>query len=296
MPQLRSNRPMIAILLAALMTAAWGQNPGPTTAPAARNTHEMLSAVLWIQTSAEYRFLCEGVYASARDGLDKALADPKWTAVLEQTGPVEQLPPAVIMDIDETVIEHSAFQGELVRRGIAPNSDMWHQSTGKYCYPAVPGALEFIQYARSRGVTVFFVTNREANLQDYTRRNLKQLGVELPASPDTLLVVGEQPGWTSDKSSRRAYVAQTHRILMQFGDDFGDFLAGGGNTIQRRNELAAEHKEMWGRRWFLLPNPLTGSWTTAVMRGAGAMSDGQSLEHRRGLVKGFDALPPLGGE
>src|SRR5262245_3772997 len=137
MHQQSTKRLMFPILLAGAIAAALGQSAAPPSAPAPRNAHEMLNAVLWIQTSAEYRFLCEQVYQTARDGLDKALADTNWTAVLEQTGPVAQLPPAVIMDIDETVIEHSAYQGEVVRRGIAPNSDMWHASTGNYCYPAV---------------------------------------------------------------------------------------------------------------------------------------------------------------
>jgi acid phosphatase len=269
----------------------------PTTAPLAadRNTHEMLSAVLWIQTSAEYRFLCEGVYASARDALDRALADPNWTGAIEQTGDFAKLPPAVIMDIDETVLEHSFYQAELVRRGISPNSRMWRDCVLKYRMPAVPGALEFIKYAQSRNVTVFFVTNRELELQDATRRNLNELGIKLPETPDTLMVAGEQ-GWTSDKTARRILISKSYRILSLFGDDFGDFLPGGGNSVDRRFELAAAHKEMWGRRWFLLPNPLTGSWTSAIMRDAGPLNEMQSLEYRRSLVKGYDSMPLLAPE
>lgn len=284
---------LVTVTIAQTLAPAPAPAPAPATRPAVRDTHEMLSAVLWVQTSAEYRFLCEGVYASARDGLDKALADKTWTAVLEQTGDFSNLPPAVIMDIDETVLEHSFYQAELVKRGISPVSRMWRDCVATYCMPAVPGALEFIKYARSKGITVFFVTNRELELQNDTRRNLMQLGVELPETPDTLLVAGEQPGWTADKSSRRAFVAKTHRILMQFGDDFGDFLAGANNSTERRFELAGAQREMWGRRWFLLPNPLTGSWTTAITRGAPAMNEAASLDHRRSLVKGYDSMPKL---
>jgi acid phosphatase len=278
-----------------LVAAAVAQRLPSTTAPAGavRDTHEMLNAVLWIQTSAEYRYLCEGAYAAARDNLDKALADPTWTAAVEQTGDFSKLPPALILDIDETVLEHSAYQAELVKRGISSNSRAWREFVQQYRTPAVPGAVEFIQYARSRGVTVFFVTNREPELEDATRRNLKELGVDLPESPDTLLVAGEQPGWTSDKSSRRALLARSYRILIQCGDDFGDFLAGANNTPDRRNALAGEHKQWWGRRWFLLPNPLTGSWTVAVTRGASPMSESQSLDYRRLLVKGYDSVPKL---
>jgi acid phosphatase len=91
-------------------------------------------------------------------------------------------------------------------------------------------------------------------------------------------------------------LAKSYRILLQFGDDFGDFLPGSGSSVDRRYELAAAHKEMWGRRWFLLPNPLTGSWTSAIMRDAGALNEPQSLEYRRALVKAFDSMPLLAPE
>ena len=292
------SRLTIAVLLSALTVASRAQDPPPKpgSAPAPRDTHEMLNAVLWIQTSAEYRFLCEGIYASARDALDRALADPTWTAALEQTKDFSQLPPAVIMDIDMTVLEHSGYQGELVKRGLSPTSRMWREFVGKYSMPEVPGAIQFIKYARSRGVTVFFVTNRELELEAGTRRNLIQLGLDLPESPDTLMVVGEQPGWTYDKSSRRSYLARSYRILLQCGDDLEDFLVGGGNDPERRLELAGEHREMWGRRWFFLPNPLTGSWTSVLTRNAGRMNEAQSLDHRRSLVRGYDAMPLLAPE
>lgn len=295
MSTVRLRHLFIVLLSTGLIGLAAAQRiPSASTAPAAtvRDTHEMLNAVLWIQTSAEYRYLCEGAYAAARDNLDKALADPTWTAALEQTGDFSKLPPAVILDIDETVLEHSGYQAELVKRGISSNSRAWREFVQQYKMPPVPGALDFIKYARSRGVTVFFVTNREPELKEGTRRNLKELGVDLSEAPDTLLVAGEQ-GWTSDKSARRAFISRSHRILVQCGDDFGDFLAGAGNTPERRYELAGEHREWWGRRWFILPNPLTGSWTVAVTRGASPMSEAESLEYRRSLVKGYDSVPKL---
>lgn len=284
-----------AILLLAGANLVRGQ-AGPTSGPAVRNTHEMLNAVLWIQTSAEYHFLCEGAYAAGQEALDRGLADPSWSAILEQSGDVSKLSPAVILDIDETVLEHSFYQAELVRRGMSPNSRMWRECVQKYCMPAVPGAVEFVRYARSRGVTVFFVTNREVELREATQKNLAQLGIDLPKETETLLVAGQQPGWTADKSSRRAFIGKNYRVLLQFGDDFGDFLAGGGGSVQQRNELAESHKQMWGRRWFLLPNPLTGSWTSAILRDAGTMGEGQSLEFRRGLVRGYEGTPMLEGK
>jgi acid phosphatase len=170
---------------------------------------------------------------------------------------------------------------------------MWQDCVNTYCMSEVPGALSFIKYARSRGVTVFFVTNRELNLKEATRRNLHQLGIDLPATPETLMVVGDKPDWTADKSSRRALLARSYRVLVQCGDDFGDFLAGRDNTPARRQELAEAHREMWGRRWFLFPNPFTGSWTSAVTRGLARPTGMDPLEFQRSLVKGYDAWPAL---
>ncbi len=249
-----------------------------------RDSHELLTATLWMQTSAEYRADSEAAYRWARTTLDQALADPSWTAALEQTGPVGGLPPAVIMDLDETVLDNARFEGELVKRRTVYSPALWSEWVAMADAEAVPGAVEFIRYAEGKGVSVFYVTNRNQAEEAGTRANLVKLGIIASVNPDRVLVSGEN-GWTSDKTARRAEIAKTHRILMLVGDDLGDFTSGNRAAPAERRALADRHKDKWGERWVLLANPLYGSWDQALYDRE--MTEEQQLERKLEQVRGF---------
>src|SRR5829696_3327072 len=72
--------------------------------------HENLNAVAWMQASVEYEASAMQAYRAAARQLDAALADPSWTAAIEQTADASKLPPAVVLDVDETVLDNSPFQ------------------------------------------------------------------------------------------------------------------------------------------------------------------------------------------
>ncbi len=88
---------------------------------------------------------------------------------------------------------------------------------------AVPGAVDFTKYADSKGVKVFYVTNRTADEEDATRKNMEALGFPMGGNVDTFLMSKEQPDWTSKKGTRRAFIARDYRILLLIGDNYGDF-------------------------------------------------------------------------
>jgi 5'-nucleotidase (lipoprotein e(P4) family) len=253
-----------------------------------RDAHERLTGVLWFQTAAEYRIDSLSKYAQAKRTLDAALADPAWIAATEQAG-ASPLPAksAVIMDLDETVLDNSPFQGELVRQRGVYSDTLWREWVAKESAGLVPGALSFIQYAQSRGVSVFFVTNREKDLEQSTRNNLTALGITLPSDIDAVLASKEQVDWTSDKTSRRRVVAQNHRILMLIGDDLGDFVTGNKAPPTERIALADKYEKFWGERWVLINNPLYGSWEAATFGSDNSKPDAQILKEKRTLVKGF---------
>lgn len=247
--------------LVALLAAC---QPAPPQAPA-RHAHETLNAVLWLQGSAEFKVDTLAKYRQAKVTLDRAIRDRRWTAATEQTGDVSGLRRmAVIMDLDEAVLDNGPFQGELARRQMLYRRDMWNEWVTKAEATALPGALDFIAYAESRGVTVFYVSNRTADGEAATRRNLERLGIRLPADIDTVLLAGERPDWTGDKTTRRAAVAQTHRILMLVGDDMGDFLSAARDTVETRTEAALRYADWWNERWVLIANPAYGSWEAAL--------------------------------
>lgn len=233
------------------------QNEAPSRAD------NRLDAILWQTTSVEYRVLAQMIYATAQTHLERALADPNWTALSAQKDNYQKLPPAVIMDIDETVIDTGAFQSQLARNNARFSSRPWREWQTRNEPAAVPGALEFITAAQARGVTIFFVTNRDHPTEAATRRNLATTGVKLPSDLDTVLCRDERPGWGSDKESRRRYIAQSHRVLMLFGDDLADFISEYRTTPAQRAAAAVKHNT-WGTKWFMLPNPMYGSWEASL--------------------------------
>ena len=229
------------------------------------DTHEKLIPTLWVQTSVEWPASTMQVYRTARLTLDRALKDRKSTAATEQTQPFAKLPPAVILDIDETVLDNAPAQARQVASRTGFVVADWDQWVSEAAAREIPGAAKFCRYAASRKVTVFYVSNREAKSEEDTRRNLKQAGLPLHDSIDTVLLRGERPEWTSEKTTRRKFIAEKYRVLLLIGDDFGDFLPGVRTTVEKRRELAAPHAERWGRDWIMIPNPGYGSWEGALL-------------------------------
>lgn len=232
---------------------------------------------LWQQTSAEYQALCLQTYRQAAERLPSALADPSWTAALEQRQmPPERyrdLPAAVLLDVDDTVLSTSSYQARAILSG-GHDPARWDRWLARADAPALPGAIKFVQQARALGIRPLYVTNRRCALRPGsadpcpqeadTLRNLGQAG--FPVRPDDLLLLGEQPGWDRDKTHRRRYLSERFRILVVIGDDLGDFLAGVRSNVspQQRLELAYQWVDLWGERWFVLPNPVYGSWRRAL--------------------------------
>jgi acid phosphatase len=246
-------------------TAPPASAPGAPAAAAAPAKVALPDSVVWFRTSVEYRAVTTQSYRLATLMLDRALADRAWTAALEQTGEFSSKPPAVILDVDETVLDNSESEERNIREGAAYNETRWAAWCNERKATPIPGALEFTRAAAAKGVAVFYVTNRDRALEEATRDNLAKYGFPLDAGRDTVLTRAERPEWSSsDKSSRRAMVAQDFRVLLLVGDDFGDFVAGARGTLAARQALDQAHAAKWGVKWIALPNPLYGSWKTAA--------------------------------
>jgi acid phosphatase len=245
--------------------------------PARYDGHESLHALLWMQTAVEFRAVAQQAYQQATDALAGALADRAWTAALEQTGDFASLPAAVILDIDETVLDNSPFQGTLVKQGIGFDNALWREWALRGEARGIPGARAFIDAARAHNVEIFYITNREVSLEAATVANLQSLGIIADAAH--VLSRNEEPSWGSDKSSRRARIATSHRVLLVIGDDFNDFVAARTSPAERE-KLATEHAAWWGRRWFMLPNPVYGSWESALYGHDSALTADEALRRK----------------
>jgi acid phosphatase len=271
-------------LLPLLLLVGACTTPRPVTEPAstAVRTNENLNSVLWTQTAAEYAATAIQAYQGATVMLDRALADSTWTAALEQLeqGDYHDLPPAVILDVDETVLDNSAYQARLVQRGTEFSRDTWQAWVREERAAPVPGALAFTQYADERGVTVFYVTNRRHEVEPATRDNLAAWGFPLSEDTDRILTRAEQPDWTGEKETRRAAVAQTHRIVLLLGDNLGDFVPDVDVSVAERADLTQQYAEYWGTRWFVLPNPQYGSWDGALIDYEYGLSRADKLQRK----------------
>jgi acid phosphatase len=251
-------------------------------------THEGLQGALWMQSSAEYRVLCKVTFNQAKLALEAAIKDKEWTACLEQTKDYSELPPAVVLDIDETVLDNSRFQGEIAKEDAGFDPALWAQWVNLKECEGIPGALDFIKYAQSKGVTVFFITNRDRSVEEASRDNLTRLGVQFPESVDTVLTQKEKEAWSSsDKSSRRAAVAASYRILLLLGDDLGDFVSAANYSPSKRIEVAELNLDKWGTKWFLIANPVYGSWDGALYNYDYSLKRPEILKLKWNLLKGF---------
>jgi acid phosphatase len=119
--------------------------------------------------------------------------------------------------------------------------------------------------AHGKGVKIFYITNRKAPLEDGTRKNLAKFGYPVDTSEDMVLTRGEKDEWKSSKKSpRRKHVAANYRVLMVFGDNFGDFVDGYKGSIAERQALYEKNDAMWGSKWYMIANPSYGSWESAA--------------------------------
>ncbi len=277
-----------------------------------------LNTVAWMQTSEEYRALSLGAYNIARQNLDEALEDGTWTALISQVpadsdeaGTLGKLPPAVILDVDETLLGTLPYQAWLVKndRPFTPMS--WNAWVSEASAEAMPGALDFVHYAMQKGVTVFYLSNRDfrgaldlnvngridpgeeqVDLKPLTIANLVRLGF-LPqkgiSNNDSVLLRGEtgkegrvKKGWaSSDKTARRESLSSDYRVVLIMGDDLNDF-------VSYRELHDAEHGDIpgaldpyrarWGRAWIMFPNPIYGSWEKRLYDSRRPLSDAQRIK------------------
>ncbi|NNL48453.1 MAG: 5'-nucleotidase, lipoprotein e(P4) family [Acidimicrobiia bacterium] len=255
-------------------------------APPAR-PHETLNAAVWMQLSAEYEASAIQAYNTALDHLSSALADSSWSAIPNATAH-ERKPPAIIVDVDETVLDNSPFEARMIRGDTVYNRPAWNAWVEERKAEAVPGALRFLNAAAELGVTVFYVTNRSSDLDAATTDNLRSEGFPLPEGPDQVLTRGERDEWTGDKATRRDHVATDYRVLFLAGDDLNDFVSTEDLSTEERSDLVVRYEDFWGERWIMLPNPTYGSWERTINREAEARYRSDRIRAKIGALRAED--------
>ncbi|MGV8941130.1 MAG: 5'-nucleotidase, lipoprotein e(P4) family [Lysobacter sp.] len=270
------NLRTFTVLTCALALSACQHAGGIRTAPAATgmdastSADDNLNAVVWMQTSVEYRAAAIQTYRAAIGQLDAALANPQWDALVpgERANPPAGLKPAVILDIDETVLDNSPYQVRLLRHGLQYDSASWAEWVAEQKAKPVPGVLEFARAASARGITLIYLSNRTEDQKAASLANLRAVG--LPVADDSvylgkgLQVAGCDQVESGAKHCRRQLVGRTYRVLMQFGDQLGDFAQPGPNASAARQALLDQYGGWFGERWWMLSNPSYGDWQPAL--------------------------------
>ena len=225
------------------------------------DAHETLNAALWTQSAAEYAATTLQAYQLAAVNMDQALADTQWTAALEQSGDYAGLPPAIMLDLDQTVLDTSRYNARIILEYGSHAREHFSEWCRESTAPAIPGAKDFIEHASRRGVAVIYVSARREALRDCTTRNLQTLGLPLPGPERLLLSDGTA---ATSKTLQRASTAAQYRILLLVGDNLNDFVSDSKTDPDTRRALVKEHAARWGSEWIILPNPMYGNWEASL--------------------------------
>jgi 5'-nucleotidase (lipoprotein e(P4) family) len=244
---------------------------------------------IYLQTSAEYRACCSGIYKSA---------ELRLATVLEKVC-AKMANPAIVMDMDETVFDNSAFQTFLYKNNLEYTDPLWDDYEENYPQDVtlIPGAMRFIEKAEAWGVTVVFISNRSEQFKKSTEAALEKNGINTCKLSSRLFLRAK--GGTKDKSARRDAVAAKYNVLMYFGDNLRDFseifLASGlpNNpapedclaAIRQRAALADDALCYWGVDWFVLPNPVYGEWEKLIGPDPKAIMHPTSMKPKPELTK-----------
>lgn len=205
-------------------------------------------AAAWQQQAGEYKALCYQAYNLAQMRLDILLQQ-------QYTKPV-----AIVTDIDETVLDNSPYQVHQALQNEEYSDSSWMVWTARVDCDTVPGSLSFLNYAKNKGVAIFYITNRLEQERSVTLKDLQRWG--FPDAVDAHLTMKTT---TSGKEIRRNKVADNYEILLLIGDNLSDFSAVfDKKPLAERNDQARNNAAMFGKKFIVLPNAMYGDWEGAL--------------------------------
>ncbi|MCM3567944.1 5'-nucleotidase, lipoprotein e(P4) family [Neobacillus mesonae] len=222
----------------------------PVKNPPAEAYEQNTMSILWFQNAGEAKALYYQGYNIGKLRLDEILRKKQYNRSLK---------PAIVLDIDETVLDNSPYHASFIINGNGNRFD-WSKWFNRAEARALPGALDFLRYADSKGVEIFYISNRQEKQKEATIKNLKNVGAP-QANPDHVLL---QQKNEKGKETRRNHVAKTHDIVLLFGDNLGDFSGFDGLTDTGRVKTVDKMKEEFGKKLIVFPNPMYGDWEEAI--------------------------------
>lgn len=232
-----------------LFTACASTKPITTNSAASIANNGKTWASVWQQRAAEYKALCFQAYNIARLRVDEGIKN------------AGSKPLAIVTDIDETLLDNSPYDAARALQNKDYSDATWKAWTDKAIADTVPGAPAFFKYAASKGITIFYITNRNENERATTLKNLQLYG--LPNADEAHLQLKTS---TSSKEARRLNVLKTHNILLLCGDNLPDFdmLYDNHPTEESRAATTQKLEKEFGSRYIIIPNPSYGDFEGAL--------------------------------
>ncbi len=247
-------------LAGGLLAGSWVANAPSASAAGDDPVQNILSAaVAWRVTAAERDMLHRQGFNIARERLDAALERRRKKR--HRRG--RRKPLAFISDIDDTVLSTDPYWKLLIEaRKQALDDPLWDEWIAGNGPTATPGAVAFTQYAKRKGVQIFYVSNRDQgeNTQKYGVANLRKVGM---AFADDAHVTMQRD--TSNKEPAQQAIAARYEIIAYLGDNLNDFSRRYYVTgVEERRRLATQDADTYGHSRILFPNNTDGHWMRAI--------------------------------
>lgn len=214
-----------------------------------KSTINNFPSVKWIESDV-YNLLCRQIYNTAKQNFLKLDLNNYTSTIIERQN-INNLPPAIIVDIDETILLNLEFRKETMKKVGTFSYDIWKKHINLKTAIPISGSLDYLQYISKNNVKIIYISNRDIEDEDATFELLSELKYPIKSKED-LLLKNEKKDWTRNKTSRRIYIGKKYKVIQIFGDSLSDFT--------ETHQQAIFHKNNFGKSWFLLPNPIYGSW------------------------------------
>ena len=234
-------------------------------------SQQTVLGTVWMQESGEYRALAYQVYNSAKDRffIEKSKSENKNKKL------------AVVLDIDETVMNNIYTQEEYIKNGSNYSQKAWDEWVKAEKATAIPGAVEFVDYVYKNGGEVFFITNRGEDERVSTLNNLKKEGF---IADDKHLILKTKE--SSKEARRKAVENSGYNVVILVGDDLNDFIDSGISSQEKRDKVD-ELKSQFGKKYFILPNPVYGGFEAGLDKNYYKTDYKGRTEIREEILKGW---------
>lgn len=267
---MQTKQLLASLAVAALLTSCGGNkemNNPQAEEEVVNLSEQLILGTLWMQHSMEARVIKEQLFDVAKQRLIDNKSKYKG-----------KKPLAVIVDIDETILDNSPYSARLARDGKDFSSATWSEWVNEMNADLVPGASDFLRCAEMQGVEVYYISNRKEENLEVTIDNLRKF--DLPFADENHVMLRAE---TSDKTDRREKVKSEYRVLLLVGDQMTDF----SENVEIFQPDVAEYSvamDSIKSSFVLLPNPLYGSFESMMYQNQENLSNKQKDEVRRKML------------